>query len=111
MLEYLVFAAMLNAIRLGLVTAETIKIINGLSRPLNVDPESVVHLYPKRSEAEMHNRTMLDRIISDEHVFHAADSYVELVDDVILTPEHARRILEGVSAPAVLPLRVGVTCH
>ncbi|PGH03414.1 hypothetical protein AJ79_07380 [Helicocarpus griseus UAMH5409] len=69
------FAAMLNEMRLGKLSPETIEAFKQLSRPLNFhDSIEATELFPTRSEVERANKTRMDRLSGETMVFNAVDS-------------------------------------
>ncbi|PGH03558.1 ATP-dependent DNA helicase PIF1 [Blastomyces parvus] len=69
------FAAMLNEMRLGKLSPETVTAFKALSRPLDFhDALDATELFPTRSEVENANSARMNRLSGETMVFTAVDS-------------------------------------
>jgi ATP-dependent DNA helicase PIF1 len=90
---------MLNEMRLGQITEDTVKTFKGLSRPLTFDDGlDVTELFPTRQEVERSNEMRLRNLPGSTFRFEAADSGEASVRD---------RLLENMMAPRSLDLKKG----
>jgi ATP-dependent DNA helicase PIF1 len=90
---------MLNEMRLGRITEETVQTFKGLSRPLTFDDGlGVTELFPTRHEVDRSNEMRLRNLPGQTYRFEAADSGDPAVRD---------RLLENMMAPRSIDLKKG----
>ncbi|KAH8196446.1 hypothetical protein TruAng_009378 [Truncatella angustata] len=93
------FANMLNEMRLGRVSDETVQTFKGLSRPIAyADGLDATELFPTRQEVERSNEMRLRSLPGEVRAFPAEDSGDPNVRD---------KLLENMMAPKVIELKKG----
>ncbi|KAJ5152194.1 ATP-dependent DNA helicase PIF1 [Penicillium capsulatum] len=96
------FASMLNEMRLGKITPQTIEAFRKLSRPLQFDDElEATELFPTRNEVENANSARMSRLSGEMMTFKAVDS------GTIQDPQHREKLLSNCMAPQVMNLKKG----
>ncbi|ROW12285.1 hypothetical protein VMCG_00524 [Cytospora schulzeri] len=94
-----VFASMLNEMRLGRISDQTVTTFKQLSRPLHFDDGlEVTELFPTRQEVENSNQRRLRDLPGEVHRYEALDSGDPLIRE---------RLLGNMMAPKVLELKKG----
>lgn len=94
-----VFASMLNEMRLGRISDQTVMTFKQLSRPLHFDDGlEVTELFPTRQEVENSNQRRLRELPGEVHRYEALDAGDPLIRD---------RLLGNMMAPKVLELKKG----
>jgi ATP-dependent DNA helicase PIF1 len=90
---------MLNEMRLGRITEDTIKAFRSLSRPLQFDDGlDVTELFPTRAEVERSNETRLRNLAGETKRFEAMDRGDPAVRD---------KLLQNMMAPKSIDLKKG----
>ncbi|EGX90812.1 DNA repair and recombination protein pif1 [Cordyceps militaris CM01] len=93
------FARMLNEMRLGKITDETVRAFKALERPLKFDDGvDSAELFPLRAQVEGSNEKRLRDLPGEIHRFEAADTGDPAVRD---------RLLANMMAPKSIDLKVG----
>ncbi|KAK6822549.1 hypothetical protein PG987_014094 [Apiospora arundinis] len=93
------FANMLNEMRLGRISEETVQTFKQLSRPLTFDDGlDVTELFPTRQEVDRSNEQRLRNLPGQTRRFDSADTG---------NPEIRDRLLENMMAPKAIELRKG----
>ncbi|KAL8360809.1 hypothetical protein RB601_007029 [Gaeumannomyces tritici] len=93
------FASMLNEMRLGRISDQTVKNFKALCRPLHFkDGLEVTELFPTRSEVDGSNNRRLKSLQSKQHRFDAIDTGDQLFRE---------KLLQNMMAPKTLELRKG----
>ncbi|POS88195.1 hypothetical protein EPUL_000957 [Erysiphe pulchra] len=96
-----IFANMLNEMRLGKITENTIKTFQSLNRNIAGDGMEATELFPTRREVENANATRMRNLNGASHKYVARDSGH-------LKPEEFReKLLSNMMAPKVLELKKG----
>ncbi|KUI62559.1 ATP-dependent DNA helicase PIF1 [Cytospora mali] len=97
--EVFLFASMLNEMRLGRISDQTVATFKQLSRPLSFeDGLEVTELFPTRQEVENSNQKRLRDLPGEVHRYEALDSGDPSIRD---------RLLGNMMAPKVLELKKG----
>ncbi|KAJ8988648.1 DNA helicase [Exophiala dermatitidis] len=95
------FAQMLNEMRLGKMSAATVREFKSLSRPLNFHDElEATELYPRREEVEFANQNRMRKLSGQVMTYHAVDTGVQ-------DPNVRKALLANFIAPEVLELKKG----
>ena len=93
------FADMLNEMRLGRVSDDTVKAFKDLARPLRfTDGVEATELFPTRMEVERSNQKRLTALPGKTYRFDASDSG---------DPKFKDRLLQNMMAPKMIDLKVG----
>ncbi|SPO02968.1 related to PIF1 protein precursor [Cephalotrichum gorgonifer] len=93
------FAQMLNEMRIGKVSDESVRAFKQLSRPLQFDDGvEATELFPTRSEVERSNQRRLQALPSKAYRFDAMDTG---------DPKLKERLLANMMAPKFIDLKVG----
>ena len=96
-------ALMLNELRAGQPSPETIAAFNGLNRELSFDGEiEVTELFSTRNEVERANNSRLGLLPGAARQFKSSDRF-----DTTLSPQVRSTILNGCMAPPLLELKIG----
>ncbi|KAI9043414.1 DEAD/DEAH box helicase [Aspergillus affinis] len=96
------FAGMLNEMRLGKLSPQSINIFKSLARPLNFDDSlDATELFPTRQEVESANGARMQRLSGELMTFTAQDS------GTIKEPEYREKLLQNCMAPPVIHLKKG----
>ncbi|EOO02136.1 putative dna repair and recombination protein pif1 protein [Phaeoacremonium minimum UCRPA7] len=94
-----VFAQMLNEMRLGQISQDTVKAFQGLSRPLRFDDDlEVTELFPTRNEVENSNEKRLKALPGKSYRYDAHDTG---------DPAIREKLLQNMMAPKTLELKKG----
>ncbi|KAG8165835.1 hypothetical protein KVR01_004387 [Diaporthe batatas] len=94
-----VFAQMLNEMRLGHISEQTVETFKKMSRPIHFDDGlEVTELFPTRQEVENSNQRRLRELSGEAHRYEALDSGDPNVRD---------KLLGNMMAPKVLELKKG----
>ncbi|CAN8097453.1 unnamed protein product [Discula destructiva] len=90
-----VFAQMLNEMRLGHISDETVKTFRSMARPLGAEGGiEVTELFPTRSEVEQSNQRKLRELPGELYRYDAMDSGDPLIRDKLLSNMMAPKVLE-----------------
>lgn len=93
------FANMLNEMRLGRITEDTVRTFKDLQRPLNfTDGLEVTELFPTRQEVERSNESRLRNLPGATYHYEAADTG---------DPTMRERLLANMMAPKAMDLKKG----
>ncbi|OAA60504.1 mitochondrial DNA helicase [Niveomyces insectorum RCEF 264] len=93
------FAQMLNEMRLGRISEQTVQIFKSLARPLQFnDGLEVTELFPTRTEVESSNERRLRALPGKSYRYEALDTG---------EPNLRDKLLQNMMAPKTLELRVG----
>lgn len=93
------FANMLNEMRLGRVSEQTVQTFKSLSRPLQFNDDfEATELFPLRSEVDRSNEMRLRHLPGEIHRFDAADTG---------EPSVREKLLENMMAPKSIELKKG----
>lgn len=93
------FANMLNEMRLGRISEDTIRTFKSLSRPLNFDDGlEVTELFPTRQEVERSNESRLRNLPGSIYHYDASDSG---------EPKLREKLLSNMMAPKAVDLKKG----
>lgn len=93
------FAQMLNEMRLGKVSDESVRAFKGLARPLQFDDGvEATELFPTRTEVERSNLRRLNALSGKPYRFDSADSGDPKIKD---------KLLQNMMAPRTIDLKVG----
>lgn len=99
MLTRVDFADMLNEMRLGRVSEETVQTFKGLARPIKYeDGLDATELFPTRQEVDRSNEMRLRLLAGEVHSYAADDSGDPNIRD---------RLLENMMAPKLIELKKG----
>ncbi|TFY61108.1 hypothetical protein EVG20_g7185 [Dentipellis fragilis] len=102
------FVGMLNGMRFGQLSPETITRFRGLARPVTYDDGiEPTELYPTRREVELANHDRLDRIQEQPHNYTALDQRGYDYNHKLISFEQMNRLLERLVAPKKITLKVG----
>lgn len=97
-----VFAGMLNEMREGRLTQNSINTFRALSRPLTFRDEiTATELFPTRNEVEAANSTRMHQLQGDVQTYEARDS------GTIFDKQQRDKLLQNCMAPEVLKLKKG----
>jgi ATP-dependent DNA helicase PIF1 len=102
------FVDMLSSMRIGQLTPQLITRFKQLSRPLVYDDgiEASV-LFPLRAEVEGHNKSRLNELTGNTHIYCSMDSRGYNAKGEQLEKEMAQRLLERLVAPRSISLKIG----
>jgi ATP-dependent DNA helicase PIF1 len=90
-----VFAGMLNEMRLGAISLNTVKLFKSLERPLTFDDGiDMAELYPMRHQVENSNLSRLRALPGKSEIFECIDTGDEKVRDKLLSNMMAPKSLE-----------------
>ncbi|GAP88832.2 putative DNA repair and recombination protein pif1 [Rosellinia necatrix] len=93
------FAGMLNEMRLGRISDDTVRTFKQLARPLTFDDGlDVTELFPTRYEVERSNELRLRNLAGETHRYEATDSG---------DPNIREKLLANMMAPKVIELKKG----
>lgn len=96
------FAQMLNEMRLGKISPQTISAFRALSRPLDFhDSLEATELFPTRSEVEGANSARMTKLSGELMTFNAIDS------GTITDPKYREKLLSNCMAPQMIHLKKG----
>lgn len=96
-----VFANMLNEMREGRMSAESIKAFHTLNRPLSEDAIDATELFPTRNEVENANQTKMSQLVGEIRTFEARDG------GSITDKTFRDKLLANCMAPELITLKKG----
>jgi ATP-dependent DNA helicase PIF1 len=97
-----IFANMLNEMREGRMSAESIRSFHTLNRPLESEDAMVAtELFPTRNEVENANQTKMSQLVGEVKTFEARDG------GSITDKTHRDKLLSNCMAPEVIALKKG----